>query len=232
MSIAERLASLHSRIQSAAREAGRDPSSIRLVAVSKRQPPDAVREAYAAGLRTFGENYAQELIRKAEVLSDLPDIEWHMIGHVQGNKARLLAPIVRMVQTVDSVRLVAELARRSTARPTPLDVLVEVNIAGETSKSGCPPSELGIVLAAIRNEPALRLRGLMAMPPFTDNPEDARGHFARARALCESHADGSSLLELSMGMSHDLEVAIAEGATMVRIGTALFGERPASPPGS
>ncbi len=224
--MAERIAAVRSRIHSAARAAGRDPSSIELVGVSKFHPAELVREAYAAGLRKFGENYAQELVAKAGALSDLPAIEWHMIGHLQGNKARLVAPLVHAVQTVDSAKLAEELGKRVAACGRRIDVLVEVTIAGESTKSGCIPAELAAVIAAVRAQPALRLSGLMAMPPFDDDPETTRPYFAALRALRDEHGGAEALPELSMGMSHDLEVAVAEGATVVRVGTAIFGERP------
>lgn len=226
MTIAERLTEARVRIARAAERAGRDPSSVRLVAVSKLHPADSIREAYEAGQRDFGENYAQELVRKAESLADLPDLRWHMIGHLQTNKARHVAPAAAMVHTVDSPKLAAELGRRALAVGRTIDVLVEVNVARDPAKSGCLPEQLPEVLAAIREQSTLRARGLMTIPPFTEDPEGARPFFAMLRELRDAHGGPEALPELSMGMSHDVEVAVEEGATIVRVGTAIFGERP------
>jgi len=227
MTIAERLTQARERIARAAERAGRDPNTVRLVAVSKTHPASAIREAYEAGQRDFGENYAQELVRKAESLADLPDLRWHMIGHLQTNKARLVAPLVATVHTVDSPKLAVELGRRALAAGRTINVLVEVNVARDAAKSGCSPDQLGDVLAALREQPALRTRGLMTIPPFTEDPEGARPYFAQLRELRDAHGGAEVLPELSMGMSHDVEVAVEEGATIVRIGTAIFGARPA-----
>jgi pyridoxal phosphate enzyme (YggS family) len=224
--IETRVAAVRERVERAARAAGREPASVRIVAVSKRQPASAVREAHRHGLRAFGENYAQELVAKAGETSDLAGVEWHMIGHLQTNKARLVAPVVAMVHSVDSIYVAAELGKRVAKLGRAVRVLVEVNVAGDAAKTGCSPSELAPILDAIRASPALELRGLMTMPPYADDPEAARPFFAGLRALRTLHGGADALPELSMGMSHDLEVAIAEGATMVRVGTALFGERP------
>jgi len=224
-SIFERLTAQRARLRAAAAIAGRDPSTIKLIAVSKRHSVEAIREAHAAGQRDFGENYVQELLDKARQLVDLPDIVWHMIGHLQSNKARHVAPLVHAVHTVSSVSLAAELGKRARGRNTALMTLVEVNVSGESSKSGCTPEELPQVLQAIETEPGLRLAGLMTMPPFDEDPGQAQPHFAHLSALREQHGGTARLPELSMGMSHDMEVAIAAGSTMVRIGTAIFGER-------
>jgi hypothetical protein len=220
-SLAARLAAVRQRIDAAARAAGRDPAGVSLVAVSKGQPPEAIRAAYAAGQRVFGENYAQELVRKAAALADLPDLAWHFIGRLQRNKARDVAPRVTMVEAVDREDLARELDRRAAAAGRTLDVLVEVNVGGEASKGGAEPGEVGALVAAIRGMKHLALRGLMTIPPEVDAPEAARPFFARLRALAAPHG----LAELSMGMSHDFEAAIGEGATMVRVGTAIFGAR-------
>lgn len=222
--VAKRLASVRAEIARAAEGAKRDPASVRLVAVSKLHPASAIREAYEAGQRDFGENYAQELVQKAGELSDLPDLRWHMIGHLQSNKARLLAPHIAMIHTIDSAKLAAELGRRIEALGRTLEALVEVNVARDPNKSGCDPADLPSILEAVRAEGALTLRGLMTMPPFTEDPEGARPSFSRLREVRD--AAGEGLPELSMGMSHDLRVAIEEGATIVRVGTAIFGERP------
>lgn len=224
--IASRLAEVRGRIARAAERAGREPSSVRLVAVSKRQPAEAVREAWEAGQREFGENYAQELAHKAEALAALDGLRWHMIGHLQSNKARLVAPHVAAVHTIDSPSLARELGKRAATTGRTIDALVEVNVARDPAKSGCAPDALEPVLAAIRAEPSLRLVGLMTMPPYTDDPDAARPFFAALRELRARHGGAAALPELSMGMSHDLEAAIAEGATIVRVGTAIFGERP------
>lgn len=224
--IAERLARVRERIIRACEKAGRDPASVRLVAVSKFHPAQAIREAYAAGQRDFGENYAQELVRKAEILKDLPDLRWHLIGHLQTNKARLVAPHVAMLHTIDSRKLAIEFGRRAKAYGRIVEVLVEVNVARDPAKSGCDPEELATVLEALGEQPSLRARGLMTLPPFTEDPEGARPFFSRLRELRELHGGSHLLPELSMGMTHDVEVAIEEGATIVRVGTSIFGERP------
>lgn len=224
--ISARIAAVHARIERAARAAGREPSSVRLLAVSKTKPEAAIRAAYAAGQRDFGENYAQELARKAETLADLPDLRWHMIGHLQRNKAKQIVKLVSAIHTVDSVRLAEELGKRAAeAARDRLAVLVEVNVGGEAQKSGCAPAELADVLSAIERAPALRLSGLMTVPPHTDDPAGARPFFDRLVALRDAHGGVARLPELSMGMTHDLEQAIGAGATWVRIGTAIFGER-------
>ena len=223
--LAERLAGIKGRISQAARAAGRDPSEIRLVAVSKKMPPEAIREAYEAGQRLFGENYAQELASKADVLADLSDIEWHFIGHLQSNKARLVAPRAKAVHAVDGVGLARELARRAEAAGrAALEVLIEVNVSGEPQKHGIVASELAEILAGVREIPLLSVRGLMTMPPEGD-PEAARSVFETLASLRNLHGGPSALPELSMGMSGDFELAIAAGATMVRVGSAIFGPR-------
>lgn len=227
--IGVRLAQQLARVRGAALAVGRDPSEVRLLAVSKFQPTSAILAAYAAGQRDFGENYVQELSRKAHELAHLPDLRFHLIGHLQTNKAKSVAAVAHSVQTVDSVRLCEELAKRRAAlRPgLPLDVLVEVNASGETSKSGCFPADLSELLDAIDREPALRLRGLLTIPPLGSDPALAKPHFDELGRLRGSHGGAARLPELSMGMSSDLEVAVACGSTWVRIGTAIFGERPA-----
>jgi pyridoxal phosphate enzyme (YggS family) len=228
VSIADRLAAVRDRIDRAARAAGRDPESVRLVAVSKTKPTDAIREAYAAGQRAFGENYAQELASKAEALADLPDIEWHFVGHLQTNKAKIVAKWAHVVHAVDSVAVVGQLAKRAASeRAAPLPVLIEVNVAQEPQKAGAAASEIDDVMAAIRAEPSLALRGLMTIPPLDDggDGERARAVFSTLASLRNLHGGVALLPELSMGMSDDLEAAIACGATWVRVGTAIFGPR-------
>jgi hypothetical protein len=229
--IAERLLQVQERIRRACVAAAREPGAVRLLAVSKTKPARDIRDAYAAGQRDFGENYPQELATKAQELSDLRDIRWHMIGHVQTNKAKLAARDADWVHSVDSTKLVQVLGRRrsllaaaDTTRK-PLAVLVEVNVSGELQKAGCSPGDLGEVLAAIEAEPMLALRGLMTVPPNATDPETARPHFSQLHALQQKHGGAQRLAELSMGMSHDLEVAVAEGSSIVRIGTAIFGPR-------
>lgn len=233
--VAERLAAVHARIEDAARRAGRDPASIRLVAVSKTQPADEIRKAHAAGVRDFGENYVQELAQKAEALTDLEGLRWHFIGHLQRNKAKHVARLASVVHTVDSVRLAEELGKRAAegplaiaqdgTTPGPLRVMVEVNVGGELQKSGCSPAELGAILEALDRQPALSCVGLMTVPPHTEDPAGARPYFDELVRLRDAHGGAARLPELSMGMTHDLEHAIAAGATWVRVGTAIFGER-------
>jgi pyridoxal phosphate enzyme (YggS family) len=225
-SIAHCLEATRARIEQAATAAGRLSQSVVLVAVSKRKPMEMIREAYAAGHRDFGENYVQELTHKAERLADLDGIRWHMIGHLQRNKARQVVDVAWAVHTVDSVGLTKELQRRAeVVCRVPLRVLVEVNVAGELSKSGCTAADLEAILDAIERQPSLRLTGLMTMPPYTEDPREARPYFEELARLRDMHGGRPRLPELSMGMSHDLEQAISTGATLVRVGTAIFGER-------
>jgi pyridoxal phosphate enzyme (YggS family) len=225
VSIAARLEETQRRIRAAAVASGRDPSRVRLVAVSKTKSAEAVREAYAAGQRAFGENYAQELAAKAEALADLDAVEWHFIGHLQTNKAKVAARHAAVVHTVDSGALAHELGKRVTREGRgPLAVLLEVNVAGEAQKAGIAPSEIAEVMGAVQAEPALSLRGLMTVPPAGD-ANAARRAFETLATLRSLHGGEAVLPELSMGMSADLEVAIACGATLVRVGTAIFGAR-------
>jgi pyridoxal phosphate enzyme (YggS family) len=220
--IATRLLEVRARIEKAARAAGRDPSEITLVAVSKTKPAADILEAYAAGQRVFAENYAQELVDKGEELAHLTDLEWHFVGQLQTNKAKLVTRFARMVHAVDSEKLARELAKR-TERP--LDVLLEVNVGGEASKGGVTPDDVPSLLATITALPNLRVRGLMSIPPHTDDPEDSRKFHRLLREVRDRNGGAARLPVLSMGMTDDLEIAIAEGATMVRIGTAIFGSR-------
>ncbi len=220
-SVADRLAAVRARIDAAALAASRDPGSITLVAVSKGQPPEALRAAYAAGQRVFGENYAPEVVRKHAAIEDLPEVRFHFIGGLQRNKAKEVVPRVAMVESVDREDLARELDRRATAAGRRLDVLIEVNVGGEASKSGASPADLPAIVRAVRAMPGLALRGLMTIPPEVEDPAEARPFFAALRALAAEHG----LEALSMGMSHDFEAAIAEGATIVRVGTAIFGAR-------
>lgn len=223
--IADRIAQVQERIVAAAGAAGRPRESIKLVAVSKSQPAWAVAEAHRLGLTTFGENYAQEVSAKARELSDAPGLRWHFVGHLQTNKVRIVAPVIESIHSVDSTHLAAELGRRLAALGRTIEVLIEVNVAKEPAKTGCSPSELETIIDAVRAQPSLQLRGLMTMPPYNPDPERGRPFFAALRALQTLHGGRAELPELSMGMSDDFEVAIGEGATLVRVGTAIFGER-------
>jgi pyridoxal phosphate enzyme (YggS family) len=195
---------------------------VALVAVSKFHGAVAIREAYAAGQRVFGENYAQELAEKRAALADLPDLSFHFIGGLQRNKVKLLVPAAEVVETLASAEAARALSKRATELGVEVTALVQVNVSREPQKSGVLPEQLGALLDAARALPALRVTGLMAIPE-ADHAERARASYAALRTLAEAHG----LRELSMGMSDDLELAIAEGATIVRVGTAIFGPRPA-----
>ena len=231
MSIAENIFATRERIAAAAKRAGRRPEEIALMAVSKTHPPERIREAYAAGLRLFGENRVQEFAGKAGALSDLAEAEWHMIGHLQTNKALKAAELFRAVDSVDSVKLAEKLDSAARSLGKKLSVLVEINVGGETAKSGVAPDsrELEELLLAAPRFEALQFLGFMTVPPFTDDPEDARPYFRKLRKLHNVIAarklPAIEIAVLSMGMSHDFEVAIEEGSTCVRVGTAIFGER-------
>ncbi len=221
--IAERLRAVEARIAAVAHRAGRAPASVKLVAVSKTMPVPAIREAYAAGARDFGENYAAELAQKMAETRDLSETRWHMIGHLQTNKVKLVAGVA-LLHTVDSARLVAALAARFPERPT--HVLVQVSLAGEAQKSGVRPDEVPALLDAIaETNGTVVARGLMTMPPLGEDPEAVRPVFRELRTLRDRLGGPDRLPELSMGMSGDYEVAIEEGATLVRVGTAIFGAR-------
>ncbi len=222
--IRERFTIVLARVGAAAYKAGRDASSIRLVLASKTQPSEAIRAAANAGARDFGENYVQEAIAKRAELSDLTDIRWHLIGHLQTNKVKVAASGFALIHSVDSVRLAEALAR---AQPSPrVHALIEVNLGGEASKTGVAPDGVAAILDAARDK--LEIDGLMTIPPPAASAEAARPYFAQLRELRDRLAtqSGYALSELSMGMSDDFEVAIEEGATIVRIGRAVFGERP------
>lgn len=220
--IASRLAGVRARLADACARAGRPAESVTLLAVSKTKPESAIREAYAAGQRDFGENYVQELTAKAAALSDLPGLRWHVIGPLQRNKVKQVVPVASLVHTVDRPQLAEEIDRRAAAAGRVVPVLIEVNAGGEASKAGCAPSEAAALAAAVRGLPHLELRGLMTIPPDTEDREQARPYFKALRALRDALGD---LPELSMGMSHDFEIAVEEGATIVRVGTAIFGSR-------
>jgi pyridoxal phosphate enzyme (YggS family) len=231
MSVSGNVAAIHERIAAAARRVGRRPEQISLMAVSKTHPPESIREAYAAGQRLFGENRVQEFAGKAAALVDLTGAEWHMIGHLQSNKAGKAAELFVAVDSVDSVKLAEKLDAAARSLNKKLLVLIEINVGGETAKTGVAPDSRGLeelLLAAPRLE-ALEFRGLMTVPPFTDDPEDARPYFRKLRELRDRIAArklaGVGTHILSMGMSHDFEVAIEEGSTCIRVGTAIFGAR-------
>lgn len=226
--ISERLAVVRGRLAAAARSAGRDPDSIRLVAVSKTFPLEAIREAYSAGQLDFGENRVQEALQKIARSTDLP-IRWHLLGHLQTNKARKAAPAFATIQSVDSIELLGKLDRAAEESGHAAELLIQVDLAGEATKFGAPPDQVPRLLEAAAACRAARVVGLMTLPPVPDTPEDARPWFRRLRDLRDewlaSGVPALMLRELSMGMSGDFEVAIQEGATMVRIGTAVFGSR-------
>ncbi len=220
--IEQRLAELEARIAAAAHRSGRKREDVTLVAVSKTFPIEAIRAAYEAGLRDFGENYVQEFERKRAELGVLPGARFHLIGHLQSNKARRAAQLFDSIHTVDSARLARRLDEAAAVRPGGrLPVMIEVKLSPEESKSGAAPEELDALIEQVRACPHLELTGLMTMPPFFEQAEASRPYFRRLRELAHRYG----LAQLSMGMSHDFEVAIEEGATHVRIGTALFGPR-------
>uniref|UniRef100_A0A7C1XF66 Pyridoxal phosphate homeostasis protein n=1 Tax=Pseudomonas graminis TaxID=158627 RepID=A0A7C1XF66_9PSED len=220
--IAENISTLAERIRSAAQAVQRDPASVGLLAVSKTKPASDLREAYEAGLRDFGENYLQEALGKQAELSDLPLI-WHFIGPIQSNKTRAIAEHFAWVHSVDRLKIAQRLSEQRPPELPPLNICIQVNVSGEASKSGCSPEDLPALAQAISALPNLKLRGLMAIPEPTDDRDEQNASFAAVSTLQAQL--GLPLDTLSMGMSHDLEAAIAQGATWVRIGTALFGAR-------
>ena len=218
-------------IDQAAKRAGRDPGEIALMAVTKTHPPERIREAYEAGLRLFGENRVQEFSGKANALADLSEANWHMIGHLQTNKTSKAAELFSAIDSVDSLRVAEKLDAAARVLNKKIQVLIEVNVGGEAAKSGVPPDseELEDLMKAAPRLEALAFRGLMTVPPHTEDPEGARPFFRELRALRDQitarKLTAISTDLLSMGMSHDFEVAIEEGSTCIRIGTAIFGER-------
>ncbi|NMO20195.1 YggS family pyridoxal phosphate-dependent enzyme [Pyxidicoccus fallax] len=219
-SVAERLAAVRERVAAACARAGRPVESVTLVAVSKLKPAALIREAYAAGQRDFGENYAQELRDKAAELADLEGLRWHAIGPLQTNKVKYVARVAGGFHALDRLEVAKEMSKRREGT-SPLPCYVEVNVGGEDTKSGLEPGALGDFLAEARALPGLQLVGLMSLPPPTDDEARARGYFQTLRELARTHG----LPGLSMGTTHDFELAIQEGATVVRVGTAIFGER-------
>jgi PLP dependent protein len=233
MFVAANLAHIQQRMATAAHRAGRQPEEIALMAVSKTFSPESIREAYAAGQRLFGESRVQEFAAKAEKLHDLPHIQCHMIGHLQGNKTAKAAELFAAIDSVDSLRLARRLNQSAQAQGKRLGVLIEINVGGEAAKSGIAAgsTELEQILLAAPEFEHLEIRGLMAVPPLAEDPQAARPYFRNLRELRERIAARRlprvGMEVLSMGMSNDFEVAIAEGSTCVRVGTAIFGERPA-----
>lgn len=231
MSITENIARVREQIASAAWRTGRRPEDLTLMAVSKTFPPAAIREAYDAGLRVFGENRVQEFSSKAEELGDLQDAQWHMIGHLQANKNLKAAELFSAVDSLDSLRLAERLNAAGQTLQKTLRVMIEINVGGEAAKSGVAPEspELEAILQAASRLPNLSICGLMTIPPLTEDPQLARPYFRRLREVSElialRHLRAVDMATLSMGMSHDFEVAIEEGSTCVRVGTAIFGER-------
>jgi len=217
MSLSDRLASVRERIENACARAGRSSGSVKLLAVTKVFGPEAIREAYALGLRDFGENYVQEMERKAPVLADLTGCRFHLIGHLQSNKTKKAVQLFSSIDTLDS----AKLAQRLNAEGKPVEAMIEVKLSHEEAKSGAGPADLPAIVEAVIAAPNLKLTGLMTVPPWSEDAELSRPYFAKLRALAAQH----NIPELSMGMSNDMEVAIEEGATWVRVGTALFGRR-------
>ncbi|HJZ70305.1 MAG TPA: YggS family pyridoxal phosphate-dependent enzyme [Vicinamibacterales bacterium] len=222
-----RLADVRARIERAAGRAGRDPASVRLVAISKTFPADAVRAAASAGQIDFGENKVQEALEKIERTSDLP-LRWHLVGHLQSNKARKTGRF-DVIHSIDDAPLIAKVDDAARAAGRTIEVLVQVDLAGEATKHGAREEQLFEIFDAARALTAARIVGLMLLPPAVEHPEDARPYFKELQAvrdrLLARGVDGSRLRELSMGMSHDFEVAVEEGSTMVRVGTAIFGGR-------
>jgi pyridoxal phosphate enzyme (YggS family) len=231
MSVAENIARIQEQIQSVAKRTGRSASEVTLMAVSKTFAPQSIREAYAAGMRVFGENRVQEFAGKAETLDDLVDAEWHMIGHLQTNKAAKAAELFHAVDSVDSLRLARKLDEAAAQIGKKRPILIELNVGGEAAKTGMDPgsSELEQLLSTASQLEHLALGGLMTVPPFTDDPQQARPFFRKLREFRDQIAKrrlaAVSMDVLSMGMSHDFEVAIEEGSTCVRVGTGIFGAR-------
>ena len=223
--ISENLKTVRAWIDEAVSHCRRSPSDVRLLAVSKTKTPEMIREAYDAGQRLFGENYAQEYRDKANLLKGL-DIEWHFIGHLQRNKVKYVVPTVSCIHSINSVRLAEEVNKRLDRK---IDILIEINLAKEETKTGLAEEETISLVKSIRDMEKLNLKGLMTMPPFDIPTEETRNYFGRLRAIRdkinEMKVYPTELTELSMGMTTDLEIAIEEGSTIVRVGTAIFGER-------
>ncbi len=226
MTVTERVREIRRRIEAAARRAGRDPAEITLVGASKRQPIERLLEARDAGLRVLGENRVQEALAK---VPRVPGVRWHFIGRLQRNKARRAVEVFELIHSLDSLRLAEALDRLGRERGRPVDCLVEVNVGGEETKGGITPGDLHPFLEALAGRDGLRILGLMTIPPWREDPADVRPFFRELADLARQAAarplPGVEMRHLSMGMSHDFEVAVEEGATLVRVGTALFGPR-------
>jgi pyridoxal phosphate enzyme (YggS family) len=231
MSIPKNIARVRERINASAQRAGRNPDEITLMAVTKTCPVERIREAYDAGVRVFGENRVQEFAGKIDSLSNLENAEWHMIGHLQTNKAAKTAELFSAVDSVDSLRLAERLNSAAGELGKKVAVLIEINVGGETAKSGMAPKspELEDILQAAPRLASLEFRGLMTVPPFAEDPEDSRPYFRQLREIRDTiaarHLLKIDMSILSMGMTHDFEIAIEEGSTCVRVGTAIFGQR-------
>ena len=228
MSVGENIESVRQRIRRACDRSGRAPEDVRLIAVSKTMPAESIREAYAAGLREFGENRVQEAAAKRQALAGL-DVVWHLIGHLQSNKVKQACQLFDWIQSVDSLHIAERIDHFAMGLGRKLPVLIEVHLGEEASKFGVEEGELIRLAERVGALPSLELRGLMVLPPFFDDPEDVRPYFRHLRELAGRievrNLPRVSMRELSMGMSHDFEIAIEEGATIVRVGTAIFGER-------
>ena len=231
MSIVENIARIRERIAAAARRAGRNPVEITLMGVSKTFPVELVREAYTAGIRIFGENRVQEFAGKADALRDLGDAQWNLIGHLQSNKAAKAAELFSAIDSLDSAKLAEKLSTAAERMGKTLPTLIEINVGGEEAKSGIAPGseELETILLEAPQWKNLEVRGLMTVPPYNEVPESSRLFFRQLREIRDGiaarHLPGVTMDVLSMGMSHDFEVAVEEGSTCVRVGTAIFGER-------
>ena len=231
MPIVENIARIRERIAAAARRAGRNPVEITLMGVSKTFPVELVREAYTAGIRVFGENRVQEFAGKADALRDLGDAQWNLIGHLQSNKAAKAAELFSAIDSLDSVKLAEKLSTAAERMGKTLPALIEINVGGEEAKSGIAPGseELETILLEAPQWKNLEVRGLMTVPPYNEVPESSRLFFRQLREIRDGiaarHLPGVTMVVLSMGMSHDFEVAVEEGSTCVRVGTAIFGER-------
>lgn len=227
MTIRENIEQIRSRIDAACLRSGRDPRQVRLLAVSKTVPPSLIEEAAAAGQTLFGENYVQEFQTKAEEVRAA--VEWHFIGHLQSNKVKYLRGRVALIHSVDRLSLAEEIDRQWGKLGRTAEILLQVNLGDEETKSGASPEDVASLARRVAPLPNVRIRGLMALPPWCDDPEVVRPHFRRLRELAGEITSlgvpGVEMRELSMGMSHDFEAAVEEGATLVRVGTAIFGER-------
>jgi pyridoxal phosphate enzyme (YggS family) len=227
MGIKNNLEIINEKIDKAAERSGRKSTDIKLLGATKQVDVDRIKEAVECGHRCFGENYVQEFLSKYEVLSEYKDIDWHFIGHLQKNKVKYIIDKVSLIQSVDKVSLAEQINKRAENLGQKIPILIEVNMGGEDSKSGIGVKELGNFLELLSAFNNLKLSGLMALPPFCEDAEDSRKYFVKLRELRDSfNSSYNTLNELSMGMSHDFEIAVEEGATIVRVGTAIFGERP------